>query len=85
MPEHRALQRFVDAQNENGVYLDAVHELRSGRKDSHWMWFVFPQIAGLGRTPTAKAFEIADLEEARAYLDHPVLGPRLVELSLIHI
>ena len=58
-------------------------ELRAGRKTSHWMWFVFPQIAGLGRSATAQAYAIADLAEARAYLAHPVLGPRLVECAEI--
>jgi uncharacterized protein (DUF1810 family) len=71
------LQRFVAAQDESGTYADALAELRAGRKRSHWMWFVFPQVAGLGRSPTAQYFAIADLEEARAYLAHPVLGPRL--------
>jgi uncharacterized protein (DUF1810 family) len=71
------LQRFVDAQDESGTYSGALAELRAGRKRSHWMWFVFPQLAGLGRSPTAQYFAIADLDEARAYLAHPVLGPRL--------
>jgi uncharacterized protein (DUF1810 family) len=71
------LQRFVDAQDESGTYAGALAELWTGRKRSHWMWFIFPQIAGLGRSPTAQYFAIEDLEEARAYLNHPVLGPRL--------
>jgi uncharacterized protein (DUF1810 family) len=71
------LQRFVDAQDESGTYAAALAELWTGRKRSHWMWFVFPQIAGLGRSPTAQHFAITDLAEARAYLAHPVLGPRL--------
>jgi len=71
------LQRFVAAQDESGAYAGALAELRSGRKRSHWMWFVFPQIAGLGRSPTARYYAIADLAEARAYLAHPVLGARL--------
>lgn len=71
-----ALRRFVDAQA--GVYETALAELRRGRKTSHWMWFVFPQIAGLGRSPNARLYAIADLDEARAYLAHPVLGPRLL-------
>jgi uncharacterized protein (DUF1810 family) len=71
------LQRFVDAQDESGTYAGALAELWTGRKRSHWMWFVFPQIAGLGRSPTAQYFAIEGLEEARAYLAHPVLGPRL--------
>jgi uncharacterized protein (DUF1810 family) len=71
------LVRFVDAQD--GVYDAALAELRAGRKRSHWMWFVFPQIAGLGRSATAQRYAIADLDEAREYLAHAVLGPRLTE------
>ncbi|MGY1606403.1 DUF1810 domain-containing protein [Geodermatophilus sp. SYSU D00700] len=71
------LSRFVDAQA--GTYPQALAELRAGRKTSHWMWFVFPQVAGLGRSPTAQHYAISGLDEARAYLAHPVLGPRLVE------
>jgi uncharacterized protein (DUF1810 family) len=71
------LQRFVNAQTP--VYSQAIAELREGRKRSHWMWFVFPQIAGLGRSETARFFAISRAEEARAYLAHPVLGPRLRE------
>jgi uncharacterized protein (DUF1810 family) len=70
------LDRFVLAQA-NGVHERAVAEVRAGRKTSHWMWFVFPQIAGLGRSETARFYAIASLEEARAYVAHPVLGPRL--------
>jgi uncharacterized protein (DUF1810 family) len=77
------LERFVQAQDEHQTYQQAVAELRRGRKTSHWMWFVFPQIAGLGRSPMAHAYAIADLAEARAYLAHPVLGPRLVECAQI--
>jgi uncharacterized protein (DUF1810 family) len=73
------LQRFVEAQDSGGTYDRALAELRGGRKVSHWMWFVFPQIAGLGRSPVAARFAISGLDEARAYLAHPVLGPRLVE------
>jgi uncharacterized protein (DUF1810 family) len=73
------LSRFVDAQRD--VYEQALAELRAGSKRSHWMWFVFPQIAGLGRTATAQRYAIADLAEARAYLAHPVLGPRLAECA----
>ena len=68
------LQRFVDAQDRGGTYDRALQELRDGRKTSHWMWFVFPQIAGLGRSPTAQQYAISSLDEARAYLAHPVLG-----------
>ena len=69
------LQRFVDAQEP--VFATALQELRDGRKRSHWMWFVFPQLRGLGRSSTAEFYGIASLDEARAYLAHPVLGPRL--------
>jgi uncharacterized protein (DUF1810 family) len=72
------LQRFVDAQDQGGTYDAALAELRAGRKTSHWMWFVFPQIAGLGQSPISRRFAISSLDEARAYLAHPVLGPRLV-------
>jgi uncharacterized protein (DUF1810 family) len=75
------LERFVDAQDRGGVHDDALAELRRGRKTSHWMWFVFPQVAGLGRSPIAQRFAISGLDEARAYLAHPVLGPRLLEAS----
>ena len=73
------LERFVAAQE--GVYETALAELRAGRKRSHWMWFVFPQIAGLGRSPMAQRYAIGSLDEARAYLGHPVLGPRLRECA----
>ena len=71
------LQRFVDAQDP--VWDDVLAELRAGRKRTHWMWFVFPQLAGLGRSSTAQHYAVADLAEARGYLAHPVLGPRLRE------
>lgn len=70
------LSRFHDAQA--GTYDTALAELRRGRKDSHWMWFIFPQLAALGRSGTAKFYGIRDLDEARAYLADPVLGPRLL-------
>jgi uncharacterized protein (DUF1810 family) len=69
------LQRFVDAQDR--VYDTVLAELRNGAKRSHWIWFVFPQLRGLGHSPTAERFGISSLDEARAYLAHPVLGPRL--------
>ena len=75
------LERFVRAQESGGTYQHAVAELRRGRKTSHWMWFVFPQIAGLGRSAMALAYAINNLAEAQAYLAHPVLGPRLVECA----
>jgi uncharacterized protein (DUF1810 family) len=73
------LQRFIDAQNP--VYDEVCSELRDGRKKSHWMWFVFPQIEGLGFNPLARKFAISSLAEAAAYLQHPVLGPRLAECT----
>jgi uncharacterized protein (DUF1810 family) len=73
------LQRFIDAQDR--VYARVVAELRAARKTSHWMWFVFPQIAGLGSSPMAQKYAITSLEEARAYLAHPVLGARLRECT----
>jgi uncharacterized protein (DUF1810 family) len=77
------LERFVTAQDGGGIYRRAVAELRNGRKTGHWMWFVFPQIAGLGRSAMAQAYAISDLAEAQAYLDHAVLGPRLVDCAEI--
>ncbi len=73
------LQRFVDAQDP--VYDTVLAELRGGAKRSHWIWFVFPQLRGLGRSPTAAHYGIASLDEARAYLAHDVLGPRLAECT----
>jgi uncharacterized protein (DUF1810 family) len=77
------LSRFVTAQDAGGTYQNAVAELRRGRKASHWIWFVFPQIAGLGQSQTSRRFAISSLDEARAYLAHPALGPRLVECASI--
>src|SRR3977135_3961090 len=77
------LERFVNAQNAGGTYDRAAGELKRGRKASHWMWFVFPQIAGLGYSPTARAYAITALAEAQAYLAHPVLGPRLTQCAAI--
>ncbi|MDO9352638.1 MAG: DUF1810 domain-containing protein [Solirubrobacteraceae bacterium] len=79
MKDAHDLQRFVEAQGAGGTYEQALTELRVGRKQSHWMWFVFPQVAGLGRSAMAQRYAIASLDEARAYLAHPVLGPRLQE------
>jgi uncharacterized protein (DUF1810 family) len=73
------LQRFVDAQAP--VYEQARRELKAGRKESHWMWFIFPQVAGLGQSPMSIRFAIASLDEAKAYLAHPFLGPRLRECA----
>ena len=72
------LQRFVTAQDAGGSYERALTELRAGRKTSHWIWFVFPQIAGLGQSEMSRRYAIASAAEARDYLGHPVLGPRLV-------
>ena len=77
---HR-LERFVAAQDDGDVYGRAVAELREGRKAGHWMWFVFPQIAGLGRSEMAARFAITSMDEAKAYLEHPLLGPRLEECA----
>jgi len=71
------LQRFVAAQEK--VYFRVVKELRNGRKDSHWIWYIFPQIDGLGTSSTTKRYSIKSIAEAKAYLDHDVLGPRLCE------
>ena len=76
-PDPYSLQRFVDAQD--GIFDAALSELRNGSRRSHWMWFIFPQIAGLGQSPTSRHYAIRSLEEASAYLDHPLLGGRLRE------
>jgi uncharacterized protein (DUF1810 family) len=81
MTQPADLTRFVTAQEDGGTYATALSELRSGRKRSHWMWFVFPQMAGLGRSDTARHYALSGLDEARAYLAHPVLGPRLRECA----
>jgi uncharacterized protein (DUF1810 family) len=73
------LSRFVEAQE--GVYEQALGEIRSGSKRSHWMWYVFPQVEGLGRSPASRRYAIRSGEEAAAYLAHPVLGPRLIECA----
>ena len=77
--EPYGLERFIEAQD--GLHAQALDELRAGRKASHWMWFVFPQLAGLGSSPMAQRYAIGSLGEARAYLDHPVLGQRLVDCA----
>ncbi|WP_020607238.1 DUF1810 domain-containing protein [Spirosoma spitsbergense] len=73
------LKRFLDAQSDD--YNRALGEIRNGKKQSHWMWYIFPQIAGLGYSETAKFYALRDLEEAHAYLEHPVLGSRLIEIA----
>ena len=75
------LQRFVDAQDDGNTYATALREIRAGRKQSHWMWFVFPQIAGLGKSSMAQHYAISGRAEAVAYLAHPVLGRRLRECA----
>lgn len=75
------LSRFLTAQDEGGTYAAALAELRAGRKRSHWMWFIFPQIAGLGRSATAQYYAVSGIGEARDYLAHPALGPRLLECA----
>jgi uncharacterized protein (DUF1810 family) len=79
MNDPYALQRFVEAQRQ--AFQQACEELRAGAKRSHWIWFIFPQIKGLGRSETAKKFAVSSREEAEAYLRHPVLGPRLRECA----
>ncbi|MFZ6645775.1 DUF1810 domain-containing protein [Undibacterium sp. TJN25] len=83
MTDHYHLQRFVDAQKT--IYAQVLDELRDGEKRSHWMWFIFPQIQGLGKTETARRYAISSLGEAKAYLSHPVLGPRLIECTQLVI
>jgi uncharacterized protein (DUF1810 family) len=75
------LERFVEAQDSAGTYGQALSELQLGNKSSHWMWFIFPQFAGLGSSPASVKFAITSLAEAQAYLKHDVLGPRLLECS----
>ncbi len=81
VPDPFDLARFVAAQDAGGSYRSAVAELRAGRKTTHWMWYVFPQIAGLGQSPTSKLYAIRSVAEARTYLAHPVLGARLLECA----
>lgn len=82
MNDPYGLERFVAAQDSDGTYSQALAELRLGRKSSHWMWFIFPQLAGLGHSATSRRYAITSLDEAREYLDHEVLGPRLLECAL---
>jgi uncharacterized protein (DUF1810 family) len=77
------LERFVAAQDNGGIYNQALTELQVGSKSGHWMWFVFPQLAGLGASDTSRRYAISSLAEAREYLDHPVLGPRLLECAQV--
>ncbi|QDK77795.1 DUF1810 domain-containing protein [Spirosoma sp. KCTC 42546] len=79
MKTDHSLKRFLDAQDTN--YSRALAEIRNGRKQTHWMWYIFPQIAGLGVSETARFYAINDIQEARDYLEHPILGNRLVEIA----
>lgn len=83
MDDPYRLERFVQAQDSGSTYQRAVAELRAGRKVGHWMWFIFPQVAGLGFSAMSQRYAISGLDEARAYLRHPVLGPRLTECARI--
>jgi len=74
-----SLERFITAQN--GVYENARQEIKNGRKTSHWMWFIFPQLMGLGNSETARFYALKDLKEAEDYLKHPILGKRLIDIS----
>jgi uncharacterized protein (DUF1810 family) len=82
MDDHLSVQRFVTAQDSDDAYQHARTELSSGRKTSHWMWFVFPQIAGLGRSEMARRYAISSIREASAYVSHPILGARLRECAV---
>jgi uncharacterized protein (DUF1810 family) len=79
MTDTNELIRFLDAQNQ--VYLKALSEIKKGKKETHWMWYIFPQIKGLGSSETAKYYAIKDLKEATAYLEHPILGKHLIEIT----
>ena len=81
MPDRFNLDRFTQAQAP--VIAQVQQELRAGQKRTHWMWFVFPQLAGLGHSPTARHYAITSRAEAKAYLEHPILGPRLVECTML--
>ncbi|RYE20741.1 MAG: DUF1810 domain-containing protein [Sphingobacteriaceae bacterium] len=81
MPQPQNLNRFLDAQKSS--YQTALAEIKNGRKRSHWMWYIFPQIQGLGFSETSKSYAIKDASEAEAYLQHPILGARLIEISTV--
>jgi uncharacterized protein (DUF1810 family) len=83
MSDPHNLGRFVTAQDADGTYERALVELRGGHKTGHWMWFVFPQVAGLGQSEMSRKYAISSREEAAAYMRHPVLGPRLIECARI--
>lgn len=79
MTNTNELIRFLEAQNQ--VYLKALSEIKEGKKNTHWMWYVFPQIKGLGSSETAKYYGVKDMDEATAYLQHPILGKHLIEIA----
>lgn len=79
MTDNNELIKFLDAQNQ--VYLKALSEIKNGKKETHWMWYIFPQIKGLGSSETAQYYAIKDLNEATAYLQHPILGKHQIEIS----
>ncbi len=81
MDNNYDLSRFLEAQE--NTYSKALVELRNGKKETHWMWFIFPQITGLGLSPTSKFYAIKDIKEADLYLHHPILGKRLIEISSV--
>jgi uncharacterized protein (DUF1810 family) len=81
MLEHREMIRFIEAQQLD--YIQALSEIKKGRKVSHWMWYIFPQIAGLGFSETSKYYALKNLSEAEEYLEHPILGKRLIEISSV--
>lgn len=81
MEDKYKLTRFLDAQNQ--MYLSALSEIRKGRKQTHWMWFIFPQLKGLGKSSTADYYGITGLNEASAYLEHPVLGKNLIQIASV--
>jgi uncharacterized protein (DUF1810 family) len=81
MLEHREMIRFIEAQQLD--YIKALSEIKKGRKVSHWMWYIFPQIAGLGFSETSKYYALKNLSEAEEYFEHPILGKRLIEISSV--
>jgi len=81
MNNENSLQRFVDAQR--NIYFTALSEMQDGKKQSHWIWFIFPQIRGLGKSSMSEKYSINDIKEAEAFLEHPLLGPRLVALARV--
>jgi uncharacterized protein (DUF1810 family) len=83
MDETWDLERFIAAQGDDNSYGTVLAELRRGKKTSHWMWYVFPQVAGLGHSPMSQRYAISSIDEARAYLEHPILGARLLEAASI--